>query len=81
MAKSKAHDELIEALCRHKRKRITTKAASKEMKDIYGFEPDVAEALMRSFKGLTVTRIRGHSNEPEHLLKSKVGRVNEFKKK
>jgi len=79
MAKSKAHDELIESFCDFRKGWTNMKSASKELAD-HGFEPDVAAALLNSFKSNNITQIRGYSKEPEMLFKSKIGKSNEHKK-
>ncbi len=80
MAKSKTHDEMIEAICDFKKGWTNIRSATKEIEELVGLTPDVAKALLSSMKSNSVTQIRGYSKEPTRLAKSKIGRSNEPKK-
>ena len=80
MAKSKTHDEMIEAICDYKKGWTNLANATKELGELAGLTPDVAASLLKNMKRDNVTNIRGYSKEPTRLAKSKIGRSNEPKK-
>ena len=71
MAKSKAHEELIEAVVDYKRGLRNLKTGTEELVRISGLTPDVAAAFLKDMKRNSVTQIRGYSKEPERLRKGK----------
>tara|TARA_Y100001937_G_C7104572_1_gene324287 strand:+ start:1311 stop:1553 length:243 start_codon:yes stop_codon:yes gene_type:complete len=70
MAKSKAHEELIEAVVDYKRGLRNLKTGSDEISRISGLTPDIVACFLKAMKRDNVTQIRGYSKEPEHLRKA-----------
>ena len=71
MAKSKTHEELIEAVVDYKRGLRNLKTGSDEISRISGLQPEIVACFLKAMKRDNVTQIRGYSKEPEHLLKAK----------
>ena len=71
MAKSKAHEELIETVVDYKRGLRNLKTGTEELVRISGLTPDIAAAFLKDMKRNSVTQIRGYSKEPERLRKGK----------
>jgi len=80
MAKSKTHDEMIEAVCDYKKGWTNMDSATKELCELTGLDPDVAATFLKSMKRNNVTQIRGYTKEKPYQIAGKKGKPNEAKK-
>ena len=80
MAKTKTHDEIIEAVCDYKKGWTNLDSASRELGELAGSTPDIAAAFLKNMKRNNVTQIRGYSKEKDYQIEGKKGKPNEAKK-
>ena len=80
MAKSKSHEEVIEAICDYKKGWTNLKSAKEELGELAGLSPDIAAAFLKDMKRNNVTQIRGYSKEKDYQIAGKKGKPNEAKK-
>ena len=60
------HDDVIEVFTDYKTGMRTLATATAALKKL-GFEPGVAQAMLKAMKRDNVIAIRGYSKQPEHL--------------
>jgi hypothetical protein len=69
--------DIIETMVDCRRGLRTLDTGAQVLSKQTGLELDVAKAFLKDMKKHNATQIRGYSNEPKHLLRSKKGRKNE----
>ena len=75
MAKSKSHDEIIEAICDYKKGLDHSEQRNRELAELTGLSPDIAAALLKEYETHTnVTQIRGYSKEKDYQIAGKKGK-------
>ena len=60
MAKSKAHDRMVEAICDYKKGWTNLSTATKKLQQLTGLTPKTASSLLTSMKRNNVIKIHGY---------------------